>query len=176
MSKPSNVALIGMMGSGKSTVGRLIAQKSGLDFVDLDEYLELKAGKSISAIFEEFGEPYFRDFESRIVQEIVAKKGRIISCGGGVVEKESNMDLLKKSSYVVYLSATAEQLYHRLVQSHERPLLKVLDPRQKLEEIYLRRRPLYEKYADLILETEGKSPYTVADELMQKLRGVVFEN
>ncbi len=175
MSKPSNLVLIGLMGSGKSTVGRMVAQKLGLDFVDLDEYLEAKAGRTISSIFDELGEPYFRELEGRIVQEVSSWEKKVVSCGGGVVEREANMLALKKKGLVTYLSTSLDELYSRLIQSHDRPLLKVANPRKRLEEIYQRRRPLYEKYADLVVETERKSPYVVAEEMLEKLKGAGFE-
>lgn len=175
MSTPSNIVLIGLMGSGKSTVGRLVAHKSGLEFIDLDEYLEKKIGKSIPVIFEEFGEPYFREIETQVIGEAAAMKGKVLSCGGGVVERGANMEALKRNGMVVYLHASSTQLYQRLSKSHERPLLKVQDPKGRLEELYRRRSPLYEKYADLQIETGGKSPLSVAEEIMKKLKGEFFE-
>jgi shikimate kinase len=151
-----NIVLTGLMGSGKTTLGKYISEKIGMEFVDTDEIIIQKAGKSISEIFEEQGEPYFRDLESEAVLEASLKHGCVISTGGGAVLREVNIDNLKKTGVLFYLEASPEELYNRIKDDSSRPLLRGDDPVEILRRVLLARRPYYET-ADFKITTENRS-------------------
>jgi len=151
-----NIVLTGLMGSGKTTLGKYLAQNTGMEFVDTDELIVQKAGKPISQIFADDGELYFRDLEAKTIEEASHKSGRIISTGGGAVLREENMANLKKTGIVFYLEAPAQILYDRVKDDTSRPLLKVDNPLEKLEQLLAQRRSHYET-ADFKVNTGGKS-------------------
>ena len=152
-----NIVLVGFMGSGKSTVARVLQQRIGYELVDMDQIIEDRAGKPISRIFEEDGEDVFRGMESGLLRELAmdGKEDRIISTGGGVVEREENRALLGKIGYVVWLKVTPATVLDRTSRSKNRPLLQTEDPEGRVLELMARREPLYGEVADLTLETEG---------------------
>jgi shikimate kinase len=166
--KYKNIFLVGFMGAGKTTVGRVLANKIGYSCVDPDQVLEENAGTSISAIFSEFGEDYFRDLESQTLESISAGERQIIATGGGVVIKDRNWDIMKKSGLTVYLKAPVEVLYERIKDSTNRPLLQVENPLERARELLGSREHLYQK-ADLIIDSEKLSVREVADELIRIL-------
>ncbi len=166
--KYKNIFLVGFMGAGKTTVGRVLANKIGYSCVDPDQVLEENAGTSISAIFSEFGEDYFRDLESRTLESISAGERQVIATGGGVVIKDRNWDIMKKSGLTVYLKAPVEVLYERIKDSTNRPLLEVENPLERARELLDSREHLYQK-ADLIIDSEKLSVREVADELIRIL-------
>jgi shikimate kinase len=166
--KYKNIFLVGFMGAGKTTVGRVLANKIGYSCVDPDQVLEENAGTSISAIFSEFGEDYFRDLESQTLESISAGERQVIATGGGVVIKDRNWDIMKKSGLTVYLKAPVEVLYERIKDSTNRPLLQVENPLERARELLGSREHLYQK-ADLIIDSEKLSVREVADELIRIL-------
>lgn len=147
-----NLYLIGMMGAGKTTVGRIAAKKTHCRFIDTDAVIAEKAGKTVEAIFEDEGEDGFRERETAVLRAIAAEKNRIVACGGGVVEREENIDLLRKSGTVIWLKRDLEAtLSHPRVR--RRPLL-----RKDVRAIYplmQRRAPLYERACHHIVENDG---------------------
>ena len=167
--KYKNIFLLGFMGAGKTTVGQVLAEKIGYKFVDPDQVLEEKAGTTISAIFSEFGEDYFRDLESQTLEAISAGEGQVIATGGGVVMKDRNWDIMKESGITVYLKAPVEVLYERIKDTTNRPLLQVEDPLERARELLESREQMYQK-ADLIVDSEKLSVTGVADELVKILK------
>ena len=151
-----NIVLIGFMGSGKSKIGRRLAEQLKIDLVSTDEMIEKKAGQSITAIFQTKGEAYFRDLESTMVKEVAARQGIIIDCGGGVVLRPINLQELKRQGIVFYLSAAPETIYERIKHEKHRPLLNGPDPLGCIKELYNQRIPLYNQ-ADHIIDADDAS-------------------
>jgi len=150
----TNIALIGFMGAGKSAVGRALAAKLDMEFVDLDSLIEKKAGRSIAEIFARDGEAAFRSMEAETTAQVAGKEKKVIACGGGIVLEQNNIDIIKKSSIIVYLAAEPAVLLRRVLNGKERrPLLEVADPAAAIDGLLKYRRPLYEKAADIIIDT-----------------------
>ncbi len=166
----SNVALIGFMGAGKTVTGRSLAAELDLDFVDLDAVIEEKTGKSISVIFAGQGEPAFREIEMKALQEACSRQFTVIACGGGVVLKKENIDILNRSALVVYLWAETATLLQRISNSKEaRPLLEVEDPAAAVEEMLKARKNLYEKAADITIDTTGLTTNSVVRQIKSEI-------
>lgn len=163
-----NIALIGLMGCGKTTVGKVLAKKTGLKYIDSDDFIVKKAKMPISEIFKTQGEPYFRDLEAQTIREISEMQGYIISTGGGAVIRPENLDNLKKSGVVIYLKASPLELYNRTKDDTSRPLLNVENPVNKLEALLEQRKPFY-KTADITVDTEKKPIDDVVKEVLSYL-------
>ena len=165
-----NVILCGMMGAGKTTVGRCLAQSLGLRWVDTDALIAKKYG-DISMMFERFGEEYFRTLETEIVEELVQEDGLVISVGGGLVLKAENVSLLTSNGKIVYLRASVETLVKRLTADATRPLLKTDGESltEKIEKILQQRAPIYGALADFTIDVDGKTPEEIVGEIMMKL-------
>lgn len=163
-----NIFLVGFMGAGKTTVGEVLAEKIGYECIDPDQVLEDNAGTTISAIFSEYGEDYFRDLESKTLQSISTGGGQVIATGGGAVIRERNWDTMKNAGITVYLKAPIEILYDRIKDSTHRPLLQVENPLERARELLDERESMYQK-ADLIIDTEKLSVDGVADEIVRVL-------
>lgn len=148
--------LVGMMGAGKTTVGKKLARRLNCEFIDLDQAIEARTGVSIPTIFEFEGETGFRERESRVLAELVCNPNRVIATGGGVVLDPRNRAILQGVGLVVYLHAPAELLFSRTRHDKSRPLLQVADPLQRISELVLRRDPLYREVADIIVEAGGE--------------------
>lgn len=154
-----------MMGSGKSTVGRLLAQRLGWRFIDTDARIVRAAGKSIARIFEEDGEEAFRDLESRIVREAAEEHRAVIALGGGAILREENRDAIWRHGFVVWLSASPEEHFARVSKSERRPLLESHgDPVEAARRILKFREPLY-ALADIKEDTTGRTPDAIAEAL-----------
>lgn len=167
--KRKNIVLTGFMGSGKTAVGRLLAERLGMAFVDVDTEIELAQGMSIPEIFGRFGEPRFRAIETEMIRRISGRKNAIISTGGGAVLREENMEALRENGIIFCLSAEPETILERTKGDDNRPLLKVDDPMAKIKELLVFRRPFYEKAGTMIV-TDGRSPSEVADEIIEVFR------
>lgn len=167
MEANKNLFLIGFMGCGKSTMARIISQKTGAELIEMDETIEREAGMSINEIFETFGESHFRDLESQLVERIMKKGGAVVSCGGGAILRDENVANMKKNGDVVYFSATPETIYERVRHSTNRPLLNGNMNVEYIAELMGKRLPLYEKAADITISVDGKNKQEVVDELMQ---------
>lgn len=161
-----NIVLIGLMGSGKSTVGKCLAQKAGLEFLDTDEIIIQKAGKPIGQIFEDEGEPFFRDLEAEVIAETAKKQGCVISTGGGAVLREENIENLKRTGILFFLKASPEALYERVKDDNSRPLLRGDDPVSILRRILTARTYYYEQ-ADFTVNTEKLSVEEGCEEILR---------
>lgn len=166
-----NVILCGMMGSGKTTIGVKIAEKTGRRWYDTDGVIVDRYGK-ISDIFEYYGEEYFRKIETEVVKELSVQNDLIISTGGGLVLKEENTELLKKNGKIVFLRAKKETLAGRLKVDGTRPLLqaKTESILERLDKLLQERSPIYERVADFTVDVDGKMPNEIAEEIIDVLR------
>jgi len=165
-----NIVLIGFMGSGKSTVGKVLSKRLGYSYTDTDTLIEKRTGKTIPEIFEADGEDKFRRIESAILDEVLAQNRAVVSCGGGIVKSERNRSMLKERSVVVYLKTGPEEIFNRVGKSgHKRPLLNVDNPEAEINRLLKEREPLYEEVADVIVDTTGKSLEEVADLILEAL-------
>jgi shikimate kinase len=154
---PENIVLIGFMGCGKSTVGRELQQRLGYPLVDMDQVIEQRVGKPITAIFADEGESAFRDMETNLLAELndPSAPRRIISTGGGVVGRGENRALLKQLGFVVWLHAPASVILERTRYNRARPLLDTEDPAAKIHALMAERQPLYQESCHLKLDTAG---------------------
>jgi shikimate kinase len=160
--------LVGLPGSGKSTVGRQLARRLGLQFNDSDHAIEQRLGCSIASFFEHEGEAAFRDVEEAVIAELCAQDG-VIATGGGAVLRPANRERLRASGHVVYLSSTPEDVFRRVRHDKGRPLLQVDDPMKKLRELYAERDPLYREVAHFIVETGRPSVPTLVNMVLMQL-------
>tara|TARA_B100001123_G_scaffold141897_1_gene164818 strand:- start:8 stop:520 length:513 start_codon:yes stop_codon:yes gene_type:complete len=161
----ANIVLVGFMGTGKSTVGRVIAQKLGFHFIDTDDVIEQTSKAKISDIFAEHGEVYFRDLESQAVKSVALMKNQVVATGGGVVLRSSNIDLLRTGGPIFCLNATPKAIWDRVRSSRSRPLLRGPNPLKKIETLLDKRAPYY-ALADHQIETTGVSIDRVANEII----------
>lgn len=168
-----NIVLIGFMGTGKSTIGRLLAQKLGFEFVDVDARIEQQAGKTITRIFQSEGEEYFRKLEREFAEELSAGEGQVIATGGGFVLNSQNIAVLRPKGFIVSLKASPRVIYERIRNEKHRPLLAVPDPLAQIGQMLLERDERY-RDADLLIDTDGKSPAGIAGEIGAELvkRGI----
>ena len=160
-----NIVLTGMMGSGKTTAGRMLAEKLGMNFFDMDKDIERTAGMKINRIFREKGEAEFRKIERSLVQCVSLLDNYVISTGGGVVLDKKNMADFRKNGKIFYLKAKPEVLYERVRRKKNRPLLKVEDPLIEMRKIYNKRKKRYAD-CDYAVETAGKSTEKICGEIM----------
>lgn len=165
----NNIILIGPMGAGKSTIGKMLARNMNLPFFDSDKEIEHRTGATIPLIFEIEGEPGFRDREVFIIEEITRSSGWVLATGGGAILRTENRALFAERGFVVYLHASVEQQAERTAMDTQRPLLQTKDRVGKLSELMKIREPLYREAANLIIETAGKSPKVVVDTIRQHL-------
>ncbi len=162
-----NLALIGFMGTGKSSVGRLAAHELHFVYLDTDQVIEARAGKSIPAIFQQDGEPVFREWERRIVQELSHRHKTVIATGGGLPTNEANLESLKIHSLVVCLWASAETIFERVGEHEHRPLLNEPDPLAKIRHLLSVREPYY-RQADVLVNTEHRSVREVTTQVLHQ--------
>jgi len=164
-----NIVLTGFMGTGKTEVGREIARLLGYNFVDADDEIVKAEGMPITEIFAKKGEPYFRDLETKIIKALSKRTNSVISTGGGAVLREENLSALRENGIIVLLTARAETIYQRTKGDSTRPLLQVDDPLKKINELLSARMPYYMK-ADIVIDTEGKSPLEIAEEIAKRTK------
>ena len=162
-----NIALIGFMGTGKSSVGQLVAQQAHFTFLDTDHVIEMRTGKSISDIFAQDGEPAFRALEKNIVAELATRKRTVISTGGGLPVNPDNLASLKSHSLVVCLWASAEKIWERVRSQSHRPLLNEPDPLGKIKKLLEQREPFY-RQADVLVNTEMRAVKDVAQQVIHQ--------
>ncbi len=165
----NNIILIGPMGSGKSTIGQLLANRLNRDFYDSDHYIEEKTGVDIPRIFDIEGEEGFRLRETKALKELSSKKNLVLATGGGSVIKPENQKLLKASGFIIFLDTTVNQQLERLKHDKRRPLLQTENPRERLESLLQQRKPIYLKLADLRIPTDRKFARKVVAEIIPKL-------
>ncbi|MGA1562349.1 MAG: shikimate kinase AroK [Gammaproteobacteria bacterium] len=165
----SRIFLVGLMGAGKTTLGKQLAKALKLKFVDSDEEIEKRTGVTIATIFDIEGEAGFRDREAAVIDELTQRDAIVLATGGGAVLREENRIHLKQRGTTVYLNATVDHLYNRTKRDHKRPLLQTADPKARLQELFDLRDPLYREIADIVLST-GKQPVkTVLQHLLEQL-------
>lgn len=164
-----NLILIGPMGSGKTTVGKQLAKRMRMDFVDSDHMVEDRCGVSISTIFDIEGEDGFRKRETKMLEELCERSGIVLATGGGAITVEENRILLRKSGFVVYLKTSIETQLSRTQKNQNRPLLENVDAEKKLEELMKERGVLYEQEADLVVTSGERIVSKVVDEIMQAI-------
>jgi shikimate kinase len=164
-----NVALVGFMGTGKSTVGNALASMLGLRLIDTDALIEERAGKKIAEIFASDGEGKFRALESEVVRELESAAGCVISTGGGLVVKAANMESLKTHSLIACLWASPETILSRVAHQTHRPLLHAPDPLAKIKELLHEREPFY-RQADVLINCEQRGPREVAQHVAHQFR------
>lgn len=165
-----NIFLVGMMGAGKTTIGRSLARKLGLDFVDTDRELVERTGVPVATIFEIEGEPGFRRRESNVLAEVAARDGVVVATGGGAILAAENRQVMRDNGTVVYLRARLESLWERTRRDTNRPLLKTADPRGTLSTLLAQREPLYLEAAHLVIDTGPQSASVMVGRLAAMLR------
>lgn len=161
--------LIGLPGSGKSTVGRHLARRIALPFFDSDHVIEQRLGCSIREFFEREGEDRFRDIEAAVLEELTAGPASVVSTGGGSVLRKENREHLHQRGSVVYLRSTVEEVFRRLRYDRNRPLLQVADPLQRLKDLYSVRDPLYRETAHFVIETGRPSVAMLVNMIVMQL-------
>lgn len=164
-----NVFLVGPMGSGKSAVGRQLARRLGLEFIDSDEEIEARTGVEIGYIFEKEGEAGFRHREAEVIDELTRRNGVLVATGGGAILDAGSRARLRERGRVVYLRTSVEQQLARTRRSDARPLLANADPRGTLARLYAMRSPLYDEVAEIVVDTDGRRVRTVVDQICRRL-------
>ena len=165
-----NIFLIGYMGTGKSTVAAHMATECGMEVLEMDAMIAGREGMSISDIFAKQGEEYFREVETKLLQEICLQENKVVSCGGGIVLRQQNVEAMRQGGKIVMLSAKAETILERVKDDHSRPLLKGNKNIAFIEEMLEKRRSKYESAADIIIQTDDKSVAVICNEIYEQLK------
>lgn len=168
MNKAENIYLIGLMGAGKTTIGRQLAKALQLPFYDSDKAIEEQTGVDISTIFEYEGEEGFRVREQNMIEELTQIDGIVLATGGGAILKEANRQALKKNGYVVYLQCTVDKILQRTKRDTQRPLLDTSNPRERIEKLFAEREGLYLSCADFKIETSSMQSKTVVQNILNE--------
>lgn len=167
MRNTKNIYLIGPMGAGKTTIGRLLAKGLGVGFVDSDKEIEMRTGVSIPMIFEYEGESGFRKRESEVLAELVRLEGVVLATGGGAIMMSENRERLRQRGFVVYLHCSVDKQLERTHKDSNRPLLKTENPRQRLIDLFSVREPFYRTLADFIVDTGQYSSRSVVRQILK---------
>jgi shikimate kinase len=166
-----NLALIGFMGTGKSSVGRLLAYELRYEFVDTDDLLEKRAGRSITEIFAREGEDHFRKMERELVDEMAQWRRKVIATGGGLGADEANLNSLRQHSLLVCLWASPEEIWHRVRRQSHRPLLRDPDPLEKIRTLLAARKQFYTQ-ADVLISSDNRSVREVTTQILHQFHSV----
>lgn len=166
---PGNIFLVGLMGAGKTSVGKLLARRLGKTFIDCDHEIERSTGVKVAVIFEIEGEAGFRAREEKVVAELVSRQDIVLATGGGAVLSADNRKRLTMNGVVVYLRAAAADLWARTRHDKNRPLLNTADPLSRLQELYNERDPLYREVADIVVDTGDQSLSSLAHKVEAQL-------
>src|SRR5712692_5757222 len=169
MKRRGNLYLVGMMGAGKTTVGRLLARRLKLRFFDCDHEIERRCGVKVPLIFDIEGEAGFRVRETQVLSDLTGLEGVVLATGGGAVLAETNRRRLAAGGTVIYLCARPEDLFERVRQDRNRPLLATADPPARLRELFVERDPLYREIADLVVDTGRQTVQSLARSLVDQL-------
>jgi len=165
-----NIFLVGLMGAGKSTIGRQLARELGKQFRDSDSEIEKRTGVSIDVIFDIEGEQGFRRRETGLLRELVGERGIVLATGGGAVLASENRQLLRDNGMIIYLKASAEHLAGRVKLDRRRPLLQTGDKLAKIRELMTQREPVYQQLADMVIETNNRSVPRVVKEISKMIK------
>ena len=163
------IVLVGLPGSGKTTVGRSLARRLQLPFADSDAVIEQRLGCSIRDYFDHQGEAAFRDIEQAVIDELTQGPPGVLATGGGAVLRQENREALRAGGRVVYLHASVEQQLERTARDRNRPLLRTANPGQVLRDLLALRDPLYREIADVVIETDQRPPRMVVQEILSRL-------
>lgn len=163
-----SIYLVGLMGSGKTTVARLLAKRCGLNFVDSDHEVEARNGVNIPTIFEIEGEEGFRRREAQVIQELAGQSAIVLATGGGAVLRPENRNALRDNGWVVYLNVPPEDLYERTRHDKNRPLLQTADPLSRLRDLYAQRDPLYREVAHLIVDGGRMGASSIVNHILRE--------
>lgn len=167
--KANNIILAGFMGSGKSTVGRVLARRLGWKFADTDRIIESEQGRRIAQIFEELGEAAFREMEADLAERLADFQHHVIATGGGFMVRPANREAASRAGEVILLMASADQIWHRVGRSRHRPLLKSEDPKARIRELLKEREAAYGAIPNRVA-TDGLTPDEVAEEILSRLQ------
>ena len=166
----TNISLIGFMGSGKTSTGKILADRLNFLFIDLDNIIELSLNMPISDIFEKHGEEYFRSTETNSIKKIYINKNCVFACGGGVIVRHENMEIIKKNSTVIFLHVSPAVVFERLKNENNRPLLKAPNRLNVILSLMEKRDFLYRSASEFTVDTDFKNPEEAADEILQRLK------
>jgi 3-dehydroquinate synthase len=170
--KNNNIFLVGLMGAGKTTIGRMLARRLGMRFADSDHEIEARTGASVPWIFEIEGEPSFRKREAEMIRELTAGSGLVLATGGGAVLNPDSRRLLAERGTVIYLRASVNSILARTAHDKNRPLLQTADPRKKLEDLTAQREPLYREIADIVIDTGRPNVQSMVQTILDQLAAV----
>ncbi len=170
MNYSGNVFLVGPMGVGKTTIGRVLADLLGLEFYDSDREIEASTGADIPWIFDVEGESGFRTRETRMIEQLTQKKNIVLATGGGAVMSAENREWLMARGVVVYLRAPISQQIERTSRDKTRPLLQTPNPEEKIRELMKIREPLYQEVADIVVDTYRRNPKSVSQDICSQLK------
>lgn len=166
------IFLIGFMGAGKSTIAECLRQNYGRRVVEMDQRIEEQEQMAISKIFEEKGEDYFRGLETKLLQELQGQNNLVVSCGGGVPLRTCNVEVMRKSGYVIFLTAKPETIYQRVKNSHNRPLLENNKNIPFITSLMEERRRWYEAAADYLVATDHRTAEEICREIIEKISDI----
>jgi shikimate kinase len=167
-----NIYLIGLMGAGKTTIGRQLAKALKLPFYDSDKAIEESTGVDIPTIFEFEGEEGFRDREQKMIQKLTQLQGIVLATGGGAILREENRNALKDNGYVVYLQCPVDRILERTRRDTQRPLLRTDNPKERLQQLFEQRQPLYLSCADFKIDTGVLKSKTVVSRILEEYKEV----
>ena len=165
-----NIFLIGFMGAGKSTIAKELVKNLSMELVEMDAQIVKEQGMSINDIFSKYGENHFRDIESDLVKTLANKGNCIVSCGGGVVVRNHNVEVMKSNGKIVFLSASPETIFERVKHSTDRPILNGHMNIEYIAELMEKRRELYENACDIKIDTDNKNIRQICEEIISKIK------
>lgn len=164
-----NIFIVGAMGSGKSSIGKLLAESCQMQFLDTDYEIEQNSKYDITTIFEKFGEEEFRNKETGLLENLSRVENHIIATGGGIILKQENIDIMKKIGLIVFLDINLQAQLKRVKYRKHRPILKNTDLEKKLKDLKSERDPIYNTISDYIIDVSGKDKNTVVEEIKNKI-------
>ena len=164
-----HIFLTGFMGTGKSTVARCVHEQYGMEIIEMDDMIAEQEGMSIPDIFSQYGEDYFREAETNLLRSLQKKQGCVVSCGGGVILRSRNVELMKRSGHIVLLTAEPETILARVKEDQNRPLLQGKKTIAEIQKLMDARYDKYMEAADVVIETDGKSATAICKEIFMKI-------